>query len=151
MAKKWKNVAWKHKERFSDDKNYKRPKPSSKKGANKMRGKSTLNYACSPVTIIKAGVKTVEPSEDLENMSYVEYLKSRYWLILRQKIISRDKKKCRFCNSRRSLQVHHKLYRGRGKEKEKDLITLCKKCHENEHGINKIKIPSWSILKSIQT
>ena len=100
-----------------------------------MRGISTLNTACSPVTIIKEGVTTTEPYEDLEKMTYEEYLQSRWWLKIRERTIKRDKKKCTKCKARKYLQVHHKFYRGRGKEKMKDLITFCRKCHENEHGI----------------
>lgn len=65
---------------------------------------------------------------------YREYLKTDHWKKLRGIAIDRDKC-CKRCNSVINLQVHHKKYRGTPLESEiMDLETLCRKCHQSEHG-----------------
>lgn len=65
--------------------------------------------------------------------SYKDYLASDMW---------KDKKKlmlslypsCQKCDSNIGLNVHHKNYYSVGNEGQEDLIVLCFKCHEEEHG-----------------
>lgn len=68
-------------------------------------------------------------------MSYAEKLKDPRWQKKRIKILERDSWACQCCfNTEAELQVHHRVYRG-GDPWEIDnkyLVTLCKKCHENE-------------------
>ena len=68
---------------------------------------------------------------------YNEYLASEQWSDLRLKIMYRDGFKCKKCNTRESLQVHHKDYRFLyAKNYETDfkvLITVCKDCHQKIH------------------
>ena len=67
---------------------------------------------------------------------YHSYLNSTDWKRRRQGIIDRDGGRCRLCNSTKILTVHHRLYEAvRGEEADVDLITLCRKCHDNFHGI----------------
>lgn len=63
----------------------------------------------------------------------------------RSHILERDDHKCRFCSGISSLEVHHVQYRSKfGKkgldeqEDDRNLITLCYKCHHirlHEQGI----------------
>lgn len=47
-------------------------------------------------------------------------------------ISRRDKNKCRICNSRSSLEIHHIVKRRDGGNNDLDnLITLCSKCHRH--------------------
>jgi hypothetical protein len=66
---------------------------------------------------------------------YDEYLRSEDWQERRQQILSRDGRRCTKCNSSHYLQVHHLTYARVGDENLDDLVTLCRKCHEKEHGI----------------
>jgi len=66
---------------------------------------------------------------------YDEYLRSEDWQDRRQQVLSRDRRRCTKCNSPHYLQVHHLTYSRVGKEEMEDLITLCRNCHEKEHGI----------------
>lgn len=67
---------------------------------------------------------------------YQEYLKSDQWLALRRRVIERDGRKCTRCPSRERLQAHHLFYRDRWEDAElSDLVTLCRDCHEREHGL----------------
>lgn len=75
-------------------------------------------------------------------MTYEEQLQTPEWAAKRREIIERDLGMCQRCMSSRELQVHHKRYRpGRmaweyyGTWENFDLITLCRKCHCAEHGI----------------
>jgi 5-methylcytosine-specific restriction endonuclease McrA len=52
----------------------------------------------------------------------------------RAKVLWRDKYECRHCKSKNELQVHHIIHRSKGGTNTmKNLITLCKTCHENIH------------------
>ena len=68
-------------------------------------------------------------------IEYEQYLNSNQWQINRQKILWRDKSKCRICGSSDLLQVHHLSYKKIGNEKKENLITLCKAHHEEETNI----------------
>jgi len=62
----------------------------------------------------------------------------------RNKILDRDKFKCRICNAEVNLHIHHIIPRQfGGSHEENNLITLCAKCHMHietgdvEHAVNK--------------
>lgn len=75
--------------------------------------------------------------EYASKMFYYDFLKTPYWHAVRYKIIQKSNFKCSLCNSNHSLQVHHRSYENRGYEidTQKDLICLCKNCHEKFHDI----------------
>ncbi len=65
---------------------------------------------------------------------YNEYMRSEKWFEKRERILKRDKGKCVLCN-KDATQVHHNTYeRFGGKERLSDLVSLCKRCHEQHHG-----------------
>lgn len=68
---------------------------------------------------------------------YAEKLKDSRWQERRLHIISRDSAACRFCGDKNStLHVHHFQYNGEPWEAEDDdLITLCPRCHKEEHDV----------------
>lgn len=47
--------------------------------------------------------------------------------------LERDGRRCRLCNSKERLEVHHRTYKRRGNEKLDDLTTLCHRCHATYH------------------
>lgn len=70
---------------------------------------------------------------------YGEYLRSEHWLRIREKRLGIDGYRCVDCGfvgcEENPLQVHHKTYdRLYCENIHTDLITLCKSCHEKEHG-----------------
>jgi hypothetical protein len=69
----------------------------------------------------------------LRSLPYPEYLRSEHWQEVRRKTLERDGHQCRICTSRKSLNVHHLTYERRGEEQARDVITLCRRCHELEH------------------
>lgn len=63
-----------------------------------------------------------------------DYINSKHWKILRDKIIHRDNNTCQVCGYYGSkLQVHHLTYDNLYKEKFEDLATLCNDCHSLLH------------------
>jgi hypothetical protein len=66
--------------------------------------------------------------------AYQEYLQSDKWQFIRRLILARDGHKCVDCSSTEDLHVHHIRYSKWGEELPEDLVTLCKKCHDREHG-----------------
>ena len=65
---------------------------------------------------------------------YRTYLQSEAWQHKRRWVLFRDGRQCQHCGSRTQLEVHHRHYRNLGCEKLEDLITLCKTCHQQQHG-----------------
>ena len=74
--------------------------------------------------------------EELRKMSYKKYLQTPEWKEIRLKKLKSAYFRCELCNkSGSALRVHHRTYERRGNEWLKDLIVLCKKCHEKFHDI----------------
>jgi len=70
------------------------------------------------------------------NINYKEYLKSDYWLSIREQVYERDNHKCKLCDSGKHICVHHLSYENLYNERLEDLITLCRKCHYIIHKQN---------------
>ena len=81
------------------------------------------------------------PDDEAERLAwlrlipYSEYLETPEWKRTRERILVRDGRSCRRCMSRKNVQVHHLTYERRGRERDEDLITLCRRCHELAHEI----------------
>lgn len=61
------------------------------------------------------------------------YMKSSSWKQKRERILYRDCYMCVSCLSSDQLEIHHKTYKRLGNEKDSDLVTLCRKCHQRQH------------------
>lgn len=74
-------------------------------------------------------------SNYIRSMDYHEFLKTDYWLLIRQEVRDRDRK-CVLCGKNYKLQAHHTTYDIRGNEHNNldKIITLCKECHSKVHG-----------------
>ena len=83
--------------------------------------------------------------------TYAELLKDPRWQKKRLEIMQRDNFTCQHCGATdKELQVHHRLYRKNAKPWEYDndeLITLCKRCHEDETEANNELYKSFLELK----
>jgi protein-arginine kinase activator protein McsA len=60
------------------------------------------------------------------------YLKSPEWKAKRENTLKRDNYTC-VCCEEKATQVHHINYNHVYQEKEKELISVCKSCHEGIH------------------
>lgn len=73
---------------------------------------------------------------------YQVYLATDHWKQLRESVLRRDGYRCTRCPSQFYLQAHHKFYRPRFEDSiPDDLVTLCRSCHEREHGLQKESKP----------
>ncbi len=61
------------------------------------------------------------------------YMKSQKWREKRQIILKRDNHKCVKCHTKDRLEVHHKTYERLGNEYNRDLVVLCRSCHQKIH------------------
>jgi hypothetical protein len=73
--------------------------------------------------------------------SYQDYLQSERWQTLREVMLTQAERRCQLCNADNvELNVHHRSYeRIRTAEEAKDLVVLCKACHEKFHGLDNKK------------
>lgn len=79
-----------------------------------------------------------EVEKTILQMSYSDFLSTPYWDGIRNYKLKRAKYCCQLCGNKGILNVHHKTYKNHGKEHlksvaDKDLIVLCKDCHEKFH------------------
>lgn len=79
-------------------------------------------------------------------VSYSEKLKDPRWQRKRLEILERDNWACQVCgNTEKTLHVHHTHYIKQidpWDHPEHLLITLCEKCHSDEHGYNNLSYKS---------
>lgn len=72
--------------------------------------------------------------------NYEDYLRSTDWRKKKEEAIKRDGHRCRVCNGKTKLQVHHRTYARLYDEELSDLTTLCEKCHTIFHKYSLVKI-----------
>lgn len=77
----------------------------------------------------------IELSKRNPKVEFKEYLNSPHWKEIRLKALARSGNRCQLCSSTDNLNVHHNTYRNRGNEDLKDLVVLCRNCHEKFHDI----------------
>ncbi len=67
---------------------------------------------------------------------YEQHIKSAKWRKIKQRRLAKDGYMCKnwhWWPVKSNLEVHHKSYRNLGNEKQWELITLCKRCHNKIH------------------
>ena len=67
---------------------------------------------------------------------YEEYLDTKEWKALRQKVIKRDRNMCAQCGEKfasKELHVHHITYKRLKREHMEDLVSVCEFHHELIH------------------
>lgn len=72
---------------------------------------------------------------------YEAYLQSPEWRERRRRTLERDGYRCRVCNSPDNLDAHHRTYERFGEELDEDLTTLCRRCHDFFHDIERSDEP----------
>jgi 5-methylcytosine-specific restriction endonuclease McrA len=67
-------------------------------------------------------------------LCYQEYLQSDEWKYKRDMMIRLRNYECELCHrSPSDLHVHHKTYENVCNERVRDLMVVCRKCHEHLH------------------
>lgn len=76
-----------------------------------------------------------KPRPRLLDKRAVAAAKSRQWHEVRRVVLKRDRDTCRICRHAKAIDVHHVLFRSLGgKDEARNLISVCKRCHEDIHG-----------------
>lgn len=78
-------------------------------------------------------IKHQQDIQHLKYMPYLDYLKTKHWQHIRERALRWANYKCSICFSKNNLHVHHKTYKNKGQELCKDVVVLCKNCHELYH------------------
>lgn len=76
---------------------------------------------------------------------YAKYLKSNWWKERKEKYWNKHKKIC-FCCGLEATELHHYDYTVLGKEKDYNLIPLCRSCHQEIH--DKVKEKKFTLKKA---
>lgn len=87
-------------------------------------------------------------NDDYSEFSYAELLRLPQWKDKRRSILERDEYKCKYCGSKRLLEVHYKYYLKYPNHSmvepwdynDDALITLCDCCHKRVHQNKTIKV-----------
>lgn len=66
--------------------------------------------------------------------AYHEYLKSAHWQHMREIAHEHYGGACCLCGSTDGIDVHHRTYERKGKERLSDVTLLCRDCHRKFHG-----------------
>ena len=71
---------------------------------------------------------------------YHDYLKTDSWRKKRKKVLIRDNWTCQKCHEQRASDIHHLTYVRIFRERMEDLMAVCRKCHEELHGIERASV-----------
>ncbi len=86
-----------------------------------------------------------------QKVDYYRYLHSKKWQKKRKRILKRDGNKCSLCGSLGVLDVHHLSYENLGNEKDWQLITVCRSCHDKLHSIqHRLKLKKYENTRYLQ-
>lgn len=116
-----------------------------KKRAANVAPHRTQEAGCFTGTLESCGLKPQESrpieskkqllKDSMNKEQYASYLQSDHWKKLRRLKLESCGYKCNKCGSKFYLQVHHEQYRNIYNVTLKDLVVLCRYCHEKAHGI----------------
>jgi len=65
-------------------------------------------------------------------IGYRKYLKTKHWKTFRNNYFKRNRNICYCCNEF-GYELHHIRYDNLFRETDKDVVCLCRKCHEKIH------------------
>ena len=73
-----------------------------------------------------------------EFVDYYEYINSDQWKDRRKRFMlsKAHRSKCRICDTRKNIHIHHKSYKSLGDEKDYHLIALCAYHHKDLHNFH---------------
>lgn len=89
----------------------------------------TSNYETKFIKKKKLKQKNNKLKKIKDSKDYIKYLKSNHWKARKKQFWENHKKIC-FCCNRVAEQIHHCDYSRLGREKDSDLVPLCRSCHE---------------------
>jgi hypothetical protein len=84
--------------------------------------------------------------------SYAEYLRSERWQTRRRRFFAKRRRlACYVCRAEdKPLDLHHKTYIRVGRERDSDLIMLCRECHKELHAKQSNHWAMWNTHKRMR-
>ncbi len=79
--------------------------------------------------------------------SYAAYLSSAHWQDVRRRFYASGLYLgcCHGCGLRNvPLEIHHRTYKRFGKEYLRDLMALCRDCHQSAHNVERKGVQLWA-------
>lgn len=124
-------ISWEEKKRINTEQyieTYLNPECSWKEGAKPYLKRQELS---------KYNVDWNKIKTYICGMDYHEFLRTPYWKAIAESVKQYHGYRCQLCNGTEGLSVHHKTYEIHGDELNhlKDLVCLCKDCHEKFHEV----------------
>lgn len=104
-----------------------------RKAQAKLRKQVAIAQPPRPPKPVQIGPRYPRPPKLDKRPSYLEYITSEHWKKVRLWKLELVGFKCEKCGHNGKLHVHHKHYRTLGRERAKDLESLCDQCHGRFH------------------
>lgn len=80
-------------------------------------------------------LKFAKPRPRLLDTRAIKAAQALQWRELRRRVLKRDGGVCRVCLRAKAFEIHHVLFRSLGgKDEARNLIAVCRTCHEDIHG-----------------
>lgn len=74
-----------------------------------------------------------------QNLEYIAYINSPEWAVFRAFIIRKRGRRCQQCGTTEGeMNLHHKHYRTFGHERSRDVLLLCRPCHDALHRLRRM-------------
>lgn len=88
---------------------------------------------------IKKKIKPIRSKKKVKKWSgkYKDYLKTLWWEKRKEAYYELNPRRCYACKRKSMIDLHHCDYSRLLREKDSDLIPLCRKCHEAVHKLEK--------------
>lgn len=99
--------------------------------------KKTIEGGLMKIRYLAQAYKKSEIIKYIRRMRYRDFLKTPYWKAIAEFQKYESGYHCVICGSPYILNVHHTTYKNHGNEALhlEDLITVCRECHKEIHGI----------------
>ena len=93
-----------------------------------------LNRYPQDLSLFDSGGNVSKYLQALKALKHADYLKTPHWSWLRREALDKANYRCQICNSKKSLEVHHRTYEHIPNEDDhNDLVALCNACHAHFH------------------
>lgn len=94
------------------------------------------------------------PRRAVDRAGYAEYMRSEAWQEVRRRFwASKLPKACYVCgNDEGPKDLHHRTYKNLGHEFLKDLVPLCRACHDEVHALHdrKPRLSLWGATGALR-
>lgn len=87
----------------------------------------------SPTNRIDLNIPRITSNQFMSPEEKYAYLQSPMWQAKREIVLKRDKHQCVVCGTDSTLEIHHITYANLGNERIDQLVTLCRKHHQEVH------------------